>query len=482
VKLLAPLFLVISVALTALAVSMFLPALVGLYYDTGNTSEFIYSALICLACGAVFGTLGMLYRTSHLLTRQMFMITGGTWLILPIFATLPLILSRSELSFADSMFETVSGLTTTGSTILSHLDAMPQDILLWRSLLQWLGGIGIICMAVAILPFLKVGGMRLFQTESSHWSDDNAPRAQQLVKSIIYIYIALTMLCSLAYYLCGMSGLDAFNHALATLSTGGFSTTDQSFTDRSLVTQWVCIFFMLSGAVPFVLYVYFFTGHKRVMLKDSQVRGLLVLVGLISVAIALQRIYTGSGDYFSVFTRSAFNVTSIITTTGFASSDYSQWGNFTICALFFAMFIGGCSGSTSGGTKIFRLQLFLLLFREQLLRLVHPRLSASRKYNNQVVGPEVITALSAYIFILLSSLIALSLGLALTDLDLITSLSGAATALMNVGPGLGDLIGPAGNFSSLSDAAKWLLSVGMILGRLEFLTILILLTPSYWRA
>lgn len=482
VKLLAPLFLVISVALTALAVSMFLPAFVGLYFNTGNTSEFIYSALICLASAAVFWAVGMLYRTPHLLTRQMFMITGGTWLIMPVFATLPLMLTRSELSLADLIFETVSGLTTTGSTILSNLDAMPQDVLLWRSLLNWLGGIGIICMAVAILPFLKVGGMRLFQTESSHWSDDNAPRAQQLVKSIIYIYIGLTALCAVAYYLSGMSGLDAFNHALSTLSTGGFSTTDQSFSERSLVTQWVAIIFMLSGAVPFVLYVYFFSGSKRTMLNDSQVRGLLVIIAFVSISIALQRFYTGSGDFFATFTKSAFNVTSIITTTGFASADYSQWGNFTVCILFFATFIGGCSGSTSGGTKIFRLQLFLNLFREQLLRLVHPRLSATRKYNNQVVGPEVITAITAYIFVLITSLVILALGLALTDLDLITSLTGAATALMNVGPGLGDVIGPAGNFSSLTDSAKWMLSIGMILGRLEFLTILILLTPSYWRA
>lgn len=480
-KLLAPMFLVIAVALIALAISMFAPALVGLYYNTGNTSEFIYSALACLLCGALFWVLGLAYRTSHLFTRQMFMITGGTWFMIPLFASLPLLLTRADLSTTDAIFETVSGLTTTGSTILSGLDAMPQDILLWRSLLQWLGGIGIICMAVAILPFLKVGGMRLFQTESSHWSEDNAPRAQQLVKSIIYIYVILTVLCTAAYIFTGMGVLEAVNHAFATLSTGGFSTTDQSFTGRSYVTQWVAIIFMLAGAIPFVLYVYLYSAKKFIILRDRQVRGMLYLITAITLAVTANRYLTGAHNLFEDFTIAAFNVTSIVTTTGFASADYATWSSFCLALFFFAIFVGGCSGSTSGGTKVFRFQLFLILLKEQLSRLVHPRLRTTRKYNNQVIGSEVITALIAYIFVLISSLIVLTLGLTLTDLDLITSLTGSATALMNVGPGLGDIIGPSGNFSSLSDSAKWLLSIGMIMGRLEFLTILILFTPSYWR-
>lgn len=480
-KLLAPLFLVIAVALIALAISMLLPAFVGLYFNTGNTSEFAYSALICVAGGAVFWLLGTVYRTPHLFTRQMFMITGGTWLLIPLFASLPLLLCRADLSVTDALFETVSGLTTTGSTVLSGLDFIPQDILLWRSLLQWLGGIGIICMAVAILPFLKVGGMRLFQTESSHWSEESAPRAQQLVKSIMYIYVLLTVACIVAYVASGMTVLEGVNHALTTLSTGGFSTTDRSFAERSFLTQWIAIVFMLAGAVPFVLYVYAASGKKVSFFSDTQVRGMLLVVAIMSVAVGLNHYYAHAESLLGDITASAFTVTSIVTTTGFASADYAHWSSFCLSLFFFATFIGGCSGSTSGGTKIFRFQLFLILLKEQLQRLVHPRLQATRKYNNQVIGSEVITALIAYIFVLVASLILLSLGLALTNLDLVTSLTGAATALMNVGPGLGDIIGPTGNFSSLSDAAKWLLSLGMIMGRLEFLTILILFTPSYWR-
>lgn len=480
-KLFAPMFLVIAVALTTLAISMFLPAAIGLYFDTGHTAEFLYSALICLFSGALFWVLGLLNRTPGLVTRQMFLITGGTWIIVPLFATVPLLMTTTDVTVTDAIFETISGITTTGSTVLSNLNQMPQDILLWRSILQWLGGIGIICMAVAILPFLKVGGMRLFQTESSHWSDDNAPRAQLLVKSIIYIYIALTVMCVLVYAFGGMSLLDAVNNAMTTLSTGGFSTVDESFGNRGLFIQWAGVVFMLSGAVPFVMYVYLVTGKQSLAMRNTQVRALLLVVMGITLAMSAARYFDGEADLLYVLTTSAFNVTSIITTTGFASADYTQWGSFCIALMFFATFIGGCSGSTSGGVKIFRFQLYLILFREQLMRAVHPRLSSSLKYNNQVIGSEVVTALSAYMFVLMASLLLLTLGLALTGLDLVTSLTGSATALMNVGPGLGDVIGPAGNFSSLSDAAKWLLSIGMLLGRLEFLAILILLTPSYWR-
>lgn len=409
------------------------------------------------------------------------MITGGTWLLIPFFAGLPIKLSMPEISLTDALFETVSGLTTTGSTVLVGLDAMPKDILLWRSLLQWLGGIGIICMAVAVLPFLKVGGMRLFRTESSYWSDDNSPRAHHLVKKIIYVYAILTIICAIAYNWSGMNKFDAWNSALATISTGGFATTDSSFIGQSILIQWVAILFMLSGAVPFVLYADLVSGKKTSILIDEQVRGLLLLVALISLAVSLNHYLSGSEKFIAAVTESVFNVTSVITTTGFASADYSGWGSFCMCIFFFATFIGGCSGSTTGGIKIFRLQLFFKLFKEQLLRLAHPRISAVRKYNNQIVGSEVIIAISAYIFVLLLSFVLLSLCLTLTDLDVMTSLTGAATALMNVGPGLGDVIGPAGNFSSLSDPAKWLLSMGMILGRLEFLTILLLFTPAYWR-
>ncbi len=474
-------FQVVAVALVVLALSMIFPIAVGFYFDTGNTSAFFYSGLICLLSGALFWLLGRKKKTTTLVTRQMFLITGGTWFVLPFFASLPFLLNSTGISFTDAIFETVSGITTTGSTVLINLNRMAQDILLWRSILQWLGGVGIICMAVAILPFLKIGGMRLFQTESSHWSDDNAPRAQLLVKFIIIVYIVLTVVCAGAYVVSGMGWLDALNHAMATMSTGGFATVDESFINRSLFTQWVGVVFMLLASIPFVLYVYLLSGKHKLVARDYQIRGLLLIVTAITLAMTAARYFSGEEDLFYLLTTSAFNITSVISTTGFASADYTQWGSFCIVLFFFATFIGGCSGSTTGGIKIFRLQIYFILFREQLKRAVHPRSASALKYNNQIIGDSTIIALSAYIFVLISSLVIITLGLSLTGLDLVTSLTGAATALMNVGPGLGDVIGPVGNFSSLADPAKWLLSAGMILGRLEFLTILILLTPSYWR-
>lgn len=480
-QLFSPLFLVLGVALQALAASMLVAAIVGAGFNSGNAPEFAYSALTCVLGGLGFFLVGKLHQSHHLLTRQMFLVTGGTWLILPLFASMPFYFGSGQLSITDAVFESVSGLTTTGSTVINGLDHQAPDVLLWRSLLQWQGGVGIICMAVALLPFLQVGGMRLFQTESSHWSDDNVPRARQLVASILRIYLLLTVLCTLAYVVTGMSLFDAVNHALCTISTGGYSTSDRSFMQASIASQWAGVLFMLSGSLPFVLYLQLKPGHLHKFIGNSQIRTLLLILALLCLAVGIQHYLTSTDGLLRALTLASFNLTSIVTTTGFASVDYSGWGGFTIAVVFFATFIGGCSGSTSGGTKIFRLQVFARLVRLQLLRTVHPRITRVLSYNGKQVKDEVITALVSYFFVMIMCLASITAGLALCGLDLTTSITGAATALMNVGPGLGDVIGPAGNFASLPAAAKWLLAAGMLLGRLEFLTILILFTPSFWR-
>lgn len=480
-RLFAPMLLVVAVALQALAISMVITGTVGLLLHTGHAGDFYYSAAICAVTGMLSFSLGWMYRTEHLFTRQMFVITSGTWLLVPVFATLPLFIRSTRLTFTDAFFETVSGLTTTGSTVLVHLETLPADLLLWRSLLQWQGGVGIVCMAVALLPFLKVGGMRLFQTESSYWSDENAPRAKHLVFTILKIYALLTLLCAAAYALTGMSLFDAINNAFTTISTGGYSTTDRSFSDMPYLTQWVAVVFMLTGSIPFLLYLQLFNAHFREFFANTQLRTFLWILGVFTLLVTLNLVGTGDETLPAALTKAAFNITSLISTTGFASDDYTHWGNFSVALIFFAMFIGGCSGSTSGGTKIFRLQLFGSLLRVQLKRAVHPNITVTSTYEGKPIKPEVVTAVVAYFFVMLLSLVIITLGLSLTELDLVSALTGAATALMNVGPGLGDLIGPAGNFSSLSDGAKWLLCAGMLLGRLEFLTILTLFTASFWR-
>lgn len=309
------------------------------------------------------------------------------------------------------------------------------------------------------------------------------PRAQSLMAMIIYSYLALSIICCLAFWAAGMDFFNAVNHAMTTVSTGGFSTSDNSFGQfDSLFLHWIAIVFMLAGAFPFVLFVRLLVNRKFIFFSDTQVRGLLWAVGITTILLTAQLIISDQMDPFSALTKACFNLVSIITTTGFASGDYQLWGALALIVFFFAMFIGGCSGSTTGGIKVFRLQIFGGLVKEQIITAIHPRAIISRRYNNRLISSEIIASSISYMFLMAGCLATIAIILALTGLDLVTSLTGAATAVMNVGPGLGPVIGPAGNFSSLSDTAKWALSAGMLLGRLEFLTILVLFTPAFWRA
>lgn len=481
-RLAAPFLIVLGFALQILAACSLLSAAISTLDKTDNLQPFLISAFTYVLLGALCLGLGRSFRSYHFSTRQMFLTTAGTWIFLSMLGSLPLHITSTHLSFSDALFETVSGLTTTGSTVMTNLNGTPRDILLWRSLLQWIGGVGVICMAVLLLPFLKVGGMRLFQTESSHWEDQGGvPRTRNLVKAILQTYSLLTLLCLLSYLLAGMSPFEAVNHALTTISTGGFSTSDSSFTNFSLGLQWIAIVFMLAGAIPFTLYPALAKHTSGKLFTDYQVRGLLLAVTTFTSLVLLGNLANTGTIALDTLTRSAFNVTSVITTTGYASGDYTLLGHFVIGCFFFATFIGGCSGSTSGGTKIFRIQLFFKLISSQIARTIHPRLIVTTNYSGRPVTAEIVTALTAYFFFMVSSLLILTLALSATNLDLTTSLTGAATAIMNVGPGLGDTIGPAGNFSSLSEPAKLLLCIGMLLGRLEFMTIIILFMPSYWR-
>ena len=348
---------------------------------------------------------------------------------------------------------------------------------------NWIGGVGIIGMAIAILPFLRVGGMRLFKTESSEWSDKAMPRARSLMAMIIYCYLGLSVLCCILFKLAGMDWFNAINHAMATVSTGGFSTSDSSFGQfSSMWLMWIAILFMLAGAIPFVLFVRLVVHQKNMFLRDAQVRGLLVIVFLTTCFLSIPLIYHQTMTPWEAITHSCFNLVSVITTTGFASTDYQQWGNLTWIIFLFCTFIGGCSGSTSGGIKVFRLQLFGGLIKEQLITAIHPKAVISRRYNNRIVSAEIIASSVSFMIFMFLALLIITIILGITGLDLITSFSGAATALMNVGPGLGNTIGPAGNFASLTDTAKYTLSFGMLLGRLEFVTLLVLFSPAFWRA
>lgn len=450
--------------------------------EEADTKVFFSSMLFTLACGGAMVLIGSL-APFHLRGRQIFLLTSLSWIVLSLFSSLPLLFGSTQLSIADAIFESVSGLTTTGATILSGLEGTSQGILLWRAILQWLGGIGIIVLGMAILPFLQVGGMRLFQSESSDWSEKALPRSGTLAKAIGKVYIGLTSLCILSYWLAGMSPFDAIVHGMTTSATGGFSNYDASM-GQFVVTSsilWIGVVFMFLGSLPFVLFVHMIQGNPLPMFKDSQVRA---LAKILLTAVLIMTLYLATQqnwDWSAAITQAAFNVVSIISTTGYSSTDYNSWGNFAMLFFFYIMFIGGCSGSTSGGFKVFRLQLSLILMRNQMMTLLHPRGVFSQRYNGRPVPDDVIGSMVAFTFFFFATIAVLALALSFMGLDFITSFTSAVTAVANIGPGLGATVGPSGNFATLPDLGKWLMSLGMILGRLEIVTFMILFTRAFWR-
>ncbi|WP_417567074.1 TrkH family potassium uptake protein [Marinobacter sp.] len=465
-----------------LSIFMTLPVILLAGFVAPNAQAFAESAAI--VCG--LGILGMAttYRKPRdLKPRYMFVLTVSSWFIIALLSSLPFYLSDLNISAADAFFEGTSGITTTGATVFSGLDTMDMDLLIWRSILQWIGGIGIIGMFVAVLPFLRVGGMRLFATESSEWTDKALPRMKSLSRGLLLVYMAFSIIAVMTYWFSGMTLFDAFNHGLTSIATGGFSTSDLSMGKFSDLILMEATFFMIIGSLPFFLFVRELHGQHGVLFRDQQVRLFLTILFIVPMLLTLYRwlVSPVPFDPLHNYAATLFNVTSVVTTTGYASEDYSAWGPLAFVLFFFLMFVGGCSGSTAGGMKIFRFQLSLIILREQLMRLLHPRAVLTRNYNGRGVSDEIISSMIAYTFIFLLCLLLITVALAAMQLDFVTSLSGALTSLTNVGPGLGDIIGPAGNFSALPDAAKWVLAVGMLMGRLEILSVVIVLSPAFWR-
>jgi trk system potassium uptake protein TrkH len=411
----------------------------------------------------------------------MFLITSLVWTVASAFAALPFVFIN-HISFTDAYFETMSGLTTTGSTVLSGLDDMALSILLWRSILQWLGGVGFIVMAVAVLPMLNVGGMKLFQTESSDWSDKSSPRAKTVAKNIVAVYLVLTLLCIMGYMLTGMGLFDAINHAFTTLSTGGYSTSDSSMNHFSNGAHWIATLFMFLGGLPFLLFVA--TLRKRspmVLLKDAQVQGFFLLFIVASLVVAAWLNLNNGYSVLDALRISMFNIVSVVTTTGYGLDDFTAWGALPTTLFGFIMMVGACSGSTAGGIKIFRFQICFALLKNQMMRLIHPNGVFVQRYNQRPVNEDIVRSVVAFGLTFAITIILIAGCLSAMGLDPVTSISGSITAVANVGPGMGTVIGPTGNFAPLPDAAKWVLSFGMLMGRLEILTILVLFFPAFWR-
>lgn len=472
---------ILGIFLITLAISMVIPMLTLLSFGrTDDLDAFLWSSLATVVAGLALVIPGR-PANAQLRPRDMYLLTTGSWLVVCIFAALPMV-QIHHISYTDAFFETMSGITTTGSTVLTGLDHASPGLLIWRSMLHWLGGIGFIGMAVAILPLLRVGGMRLFQTESSDWGEKVMPRSHMAAKYILLVYLGFTLLGSLAYWLAGMSAFDAINHAMASISTGGFSTSDSSLANwPQPAVHWVAVVFMMIGSLPFTLYVATLRGHRQALIKDHQVRGFVGFLVLTWLVFGTWLWLHSDYSWLDAFRIVAVNVTSVVTTTGFALGDYTQWGSFAILLFFYLTFVGGCSGSTSGGLKIFRFQVAYVLLKANLQQLVHPRAVIKQQYNNHNLDEDIVRSLITFSFFFTITIGIIALSLAMIGLDWITALTAAATAVCNVGPGLGPIIGPAGNFASLPDSAKWLLTIGMLLGRLEILTVLVLVTRAFWK-
>jgi trk system potassium uptake protein TrkH len=472
---------IIGIFLITLAIAMVVPMATLLIFDrAGDMPSFLWSSMITFVAGLALVGQGRPEHV-HLRPRDMYLLTVSSWVVVCVFSALPFLLTQ-HISYTDSFFESMSGITATGSTVLSGLDSMSPGILIWRSLLHWLGGIGFIGMAVAILPLLRIGGMRLFQTESSDRSEKVMPRSHMVAKFIVLVYVGITVLGSLAFWWAGMSLFDAINHAMSAISTGGFSTSDQSLAKwPQPAVHWVAIVIMILGSLPFTLYVATLRGHRKALLKDQQVQGFIGLLLLTWLVMGLWYWATTDLPWYEALRHVALNVTSVVTTTGFALGDYSLWGNFSLMIFFYLGFIGGCSGSTAGGVKVFRFQVAYILLRANLHQLIHPRAVFKQKYNGHRLDDEIVRSILTFSFFFTITICLIALLLSLLGLDWMTALTGAASTVSGVGPGLGETIGPAGNFSTLPDAAKWILSVGMLLGRLEIITVLVLCIPAFWR-
>ena len=470
-----------GIFLITLAVSMLVPVGTLLVFEqTRGINAFLWSSLITFVAGIALVARGR-PQEGQLRPRDMYMLTVSSWVMVSIFAALPFIFAEHA-SITDAYFESMSGITATGATIFTGLDSMSPGTLIWRSLLHWLGGIGFIAMAVAILPMLRIGGMRLFQTESSDRSDKVMPRSHMVAKYMVVAYLGLSGLAVLGFWLAGMGLFDAVNHAMSAIATGGFSTSDASLGKwQQPAVHWVAVVVMILGSLPFVLYVATLRGNYRALLRDEQVRGFIKVLLISWLALASWYTLTTELHWLEALRHVAVNITSVMTTTGFALGDYHLWGPFASMIFFYLGFVGGCSGSTAGGLKIFRFQVAYILLKANLKQLVHPRAVIKQNYNRHRLDEDIARSILAFSFFFTITIAVLALALAMCGLDWITALTGAAATVSGVGPGMGPIIGPAGNYAGLPEIAKWLLTIGMLLGRLEILTVLVLLFPAFWR-
>ena len=472
---------IIGILLCIESIAMLIPMFYDLYFKNNDWVQFLYSSLITFFIGIIL-YFSFRKKNIKLGIRQAFLLTISSWIIISIFGSLPFIYSSSSLSYTDAFFETVSGITTTGSTVINNLQSLSEGILIWRSLLQWFGGIGIIVLAMAILPTLQIGGMQLLHMEHDDPYEKTIPKVNRFVLELFILYIFLSIICGVLYFLNGMSIYDSVIHAMTTISTGGFSNYNQSLAYfNSFQIEIVSIIFMIIGSLPFVLYLQFIHKQKYLLIKDDQIKlFFIILIGIVCLTTFWLNT-NQSKEIVTSFRIALFNITSILTGTGYTSSNFSNWGSFGTVIMMIIMFIGGCAGSTTGGIKIFRLQILFRGAITQIKKLTQPHAVLVMRFNGNTVNENTYNSVMGFFFMYIFLFIISAVCLSFFNLDFLTAFSAAASAISNVGPGLGDVVGPNGNYFSLNNGAKWILSLTMIIGRLEIFTVLVLLSINFWK-
>ena len=473
-------FFILGILQIILGVSMIFPIIMQFIFEELDSS-FISASIITIIFGILF-FLSNLENDRKLNLQNAFLLTSLSWISVAIFGSLPFIFSDLNLSVTDSFFESMSGITTTGSTIITDLNSAPKAILIWRAILQWLGGIGIIVMAITLMPIMNVGGMQLLKVSSSDASEKILPKTKEITVRIIIIYLVLTFLCAFFYKIFGMKFFDSLTHSMTTIATGGFSNYNDSIGHfNNFKIEITAMIFIILGSIPFIAYIKYLSGTKNIFITDTQIKSFIKII-FFSILILFLYLVIYNKSFSEISLRSiSFNVISILTGTGYVTQNFDSWGNFPLIYFLILMFIGGCAGSTTCGIKIFRVQILYLFIKNQLKKIIYPRGIFIIKYDNNNVNEKFMASIISFIYLYIVIFFVIAALLSLSGLDFTTSISGAATSISNVGPGLGELIGPNGNFSQLPDFSKWVLSFGMILGRLELFAILVLFLPSFWQ-
>lgn len=477
----SPIIYLIGMLLCILSLFMMIPAFVDWLYGNNDWPAFVGASLLTLFVGAILYLSNRDSTTEHLELRQAFLLTNSAWISIALFGSLPFLLSEIDMSFTDAIFESTSGITTTGATVINNLEATSHGILIWRALLQWLGGVGIIVMALAVLPMLSIGGMQLFKTESYETPDKVVPKAASFAAGISIVYITLTVVWALMLWFAGMPLFDSIAHAMTTLATGGYSTRSDSLAAfNSSSIEIIVIFGMIVGSLPFVHYLAITKKGLKNLFKDDQVKLFLTLIVFVVLIVS---IYLNLNDipFLEALRLASFNVISIITGTGFGTSDFNNWGGFPTTILLILMFIGGCAGSTTCGLRMARIQVLVANAKAQISKLIRPHAVVVSYYNQKPIPENVAESVMGFFFLYIISFAIIACLLGGLGLDLITAISGAASAIGNVGPGLGDIIGPSGTYQSIPELGKLFLCAGMILGRLEIFAILVMFSPLFWK-